>query len=206
MTHKDVVTLLKSVDGAVDMEVGPPDEATLSNDQQDSSDDGTDRSVTLLYYPWYFLFWNERWSVVRTQQIMIMPNCIAPPVIPSLAVQHCLFSTELEWDAYSLCSIHHAYLLFFSVSDAKEVVLLKGSEGLGFSIVGGYGSPHGNLPIYIKTVFERGAAAADGRLKRGDRIISVNGESLEGATHEEAVSILKNSRGTIVLQVVPAPT
>lgn len=56
MTHKDVVTLLKSVDGAVDMEVGPPDEATLSNDQQDSSDDGTDRSVTLLYYPWYFLF------------------------------------------------------------------------------------------------------------------------------------------------------
>jgi len=85
-------------------------------------------------------------------------------------------------------------------------VLLKGSEGLGFSIVGGYGSPHGNLPIYIKTVFERGAAAADGRLKRGDRIISVNGESLEGATHEEAVSILKNSRGTIVLQVVPAPT
>lgn len=85
-------------------------------------------------------------------------------------------------------------------------MLLKGSEGLGFSIVGGYGSPHGNLPIYIKTVFERGAAAADGRLKRGDRIISVNGESLEGATHEEAVSILKNSRGTIVLQVVPAPT
>lgn len=87
----------------------------------------------------------------------------------------------------------------------KEVVLIKGTEGLGFSIVGGFGSPHGNLPIYIKTVFERGAAAADGRLKRGDRIISVNGQSLEGATHEQAVSILKNSTGTITLHVIPAP-
>jgi len=87
-----------------------------------------------------------------------------------------------------------------------EVVLVKGSEGLGFSIVGGFGSPHGNLPIYIKTVFERGAASNDGRLKRGDRIISVNGHKLDGATHEEAVSVLKNSKGTIRLEVVPAPT
>lgn len=81
---------------------------------------------------------------------------------------------------------------------------MKGSEGLGFSIVGGFGSPHGNLPIYIKTVFEKGAAASDGRLKRGDRIVSVNGSSLEGATHEEAVSLLKSSKGTIVLIVMPA--
>ena len=88
--------------------------------------------------------------------------------------------------------------------ELKEVVLLKGAEGLGFSIVGGFGSPHGNLPIYIKTVFEKGAAASDGRLKRGDRIVSVNGTSLEGATHEEAVSLLKSSKGTIVLLVMPA--
>ncbi|XP_067937572.1 multiple PDZ domain protein-like isoform X4 [Watersipora subatra] len=91
-----------------------------------------------------------------------------------------------------------------SQAELKEVVLLKGTEGLGFSIVGGFGSPHGNLPIYIKTVFEKGAAATDGRLKRGDRIVSVNGESLEGATHEEAVSLLKSSKGTIVLIVMPA--
>ena len=96
--------------------------------------------------------------------------------------------------------------VFCRQADLRVVVLLKGSEGLGFSIVGGFGSPHGNLPIYIKTVFERGAAAADGRLKRGDRIVSVNGQSLEGATHEQAVSVLKNSKGTIVLKVIPAPT
>ncbi|KAI1891912.1 hypothetical protein AGOR_G00148600 [Albula goreensis] len=85
---------------------------------------------------------------------------------------------------------------------AKTITLEKGSEGLGFSIVGGFGSPHGDLPIYVKTVFSKGAAAVDGRLKRGDQILSVNGESLEGATHEQAVAVLKKQRGAVTLAVL----
>ncbi|XP_071059059.1 inaD-like protein isoform X2 [Pseudochaenichthys georgianus] len=84
----------------------------------------------------------------------------------------------------------------------RSISLAKGSEGLGFSIVGGFGSPHGDLPIYVKTVFSKGAAAVDGRLKRGDQILSVNGESLQGATHEQAVSILKRQRGTVTLDIL----
>uniref|UniRef100_A0A3B4VFU2 PATJ crumbs cell polarity complex component n=1 Tax=Seriola dumerili TaxID=41447 RepID=A0A3B4VFU2_SERDU len=84
----------------------------------------------------------------------------------------------------------------------RSISLEKGSEGLGFSIVGGFGSPHGDLPIYVKTVFSKGAAAVDGRLKRGDQILSVNGESLQGATHEQAVAILKKQRGTVTLDVL----
>nr|XP_040039864.1 inaD-like protein isoform X2 [Gasterosteus aculeatus aculeatus] len=83
-----------------------------------------------------------------------------------------------------------------------SISLQKGSEGLGFSIVGGFGSPHGDLPIYVKTVFSKGAAAVDGRLKRGDQILSVNGESLQGATHEQAVAILKKQRGSVALDVL----
>ncbi|MCJ8749016.1 hypothetical protein PDJAM_G00171360 [Pangasius djambal] len=84
----------------------------------------------------------------------------------------------------------------------KTISLERGPDGLGFSIVGGFGSPHGDLPIYVKTVFGKGAAAEDGRLKRGDQIVAVNGQSLEGVTHEEAVGILKKTKGTITLTIL----
>ncbi|XP_032884434.1 inaD-like protein isoform X4 [Amblyraja radiata] len=82
------------------------------------------------------------------------------------------------------------------------ITLEKGPDGLGFSIVGGHGSPHGDLPIYVKTVFAKGAATDDNRLKRGDQILAVNGESLEGVTHEQAVDILKRQKGTVTLTVL----
>ncbi|XP_028660975.2 multiple PDZ domain protein isoform X2 [Erpetoichthys calabaricus] len=84
----------------------------------------------------------------------------------------------------------------------KNITLDRGPDGLGFSIVGGFGSPHGDLPIYVKTVFTKGAAAEDGRLKRGDQIIAVNGQSLEAVSHEEAVAILKRTKGSVTLTVL----
>nr|XP_018667523.1 multiple PDZ domain protein isoform X3 [Ciona intestinalis] len=85
-----------------------------------------------------------------------------------------------------------------------DIELNRGSDGLGFSIVGGHGSPHGDLPIYVKSVFSVGAAAVDGRLRRGDRIVSVNGEKLDGYTHEEAAEALKRRATRIILRVVPS--
>ncbi|XP_076440222.1 multiple PDZ domain protein-like isoform X9 [Babylonia areolata] len=84
----------------------------------------------------------------------------------------------------------------------KTVTLERGPDGLGFSIVGGHGSPHGDLPIYVKNVFAKGAAAENGQLARGDQILSVNGQSLDGVTHEQAVNILKNSRGKVTLVIL----
>ena len=84
----------------------------------------------------------------------------------------------------------------------KTVVLERGPDGLGFSIVGGHGSPHGDLPIYVKNVFSKGAASENGQLKRGDQILSVNGQSLEGLNHEEAVNILKNAKGSVTMSVL----
>ena len=69
--------------------------------------------------------------------------------------------------------------ILFHRAQVKLIHLERGTEGLGFSIVGGYGSPHGDLPIYVKTVFEKGAAAKDQRLKRGDQILAVNENSLD---------------------------
>lgn len=38
-------------------------------------------------------------------------------------------------------------------------------------------------------------------LKVGDRIVSINGQSLNGLSHADAVNLLKNAYGTIILQV-----
>ncbi|XP_029950360.1 multiple PDZ domain protein [Salarias fasciatus] len=99
--------------------------------------------------------------------------------------------SSLTWTHNNLCARMY-----------KTITLDRGSSGLGFSIVGGFGSPHGDLPIYIKTIFSKGAAMEDGRLKRGDQIIAVNGHCLEGVTHAEAVDILKKTKGTVVLTVL----
>ena len=58
------------------------------------------------------------------------------------------------------------------------------------------------MPIFVKTVFEKGAAAEQGGLKRGDQILTVNSISLEGLSHQEAVNILKNCEGNVILQIL----
>ncbi|KAK4298476.1 hypothetical protein Pmani_029175 [Petrolisthes manimaculis] len=86
----------------------------------------------------------------------------------------------------------------------RTIVLERRDDGLGFSIVGGFGSNLGDLPIYVKSVFERGAAAREGSLRRGDQILEVNGQSLAGLTHSDAVAILKEARGSVALTILPS--
>lgn len=86
----------------------------------------------------------------------------------------------------------------------RTILLERRDDGLGFSIVGGFGSNLGDLPIYVKSVFERGAAAREGSLRRGDQILEVNGESLSGLTHADAVAILKEARGSVALTILPS--
>ncbi|OBS57859.1 hypothetical protein A6R68_11022, partial [Neotoma lepida] len=47
--------------------------------------------------------------------------------------------------------------------------------------------------IYVKAIIPKGAAESDGRIHKGDRVLAVNGVSLEGATHKQAVETLRNT-------------
>ncbi|XP_052393234.1 tyrosine-protein phosphatase non-receptor type 13 isoform X3 [Carassius gibelio] len=47
--------------------------------------------------------------------------------------------------------------------------------------------------IYVKGVIPKGAAELDGRIKKGDRVVAVNGKSLEGASHKQAVEMLRDT-------------
>uniref|UniRef100_A0A8D8LUH5 Protein lap4 n=1 Tax=Cacopsylla melanoneura TaxID=428564 RepID=A0A8D8LUH5_9HEMI len=70
--------------------------------------------------------------------------------------------------------------------------LIRDQNGLGFSIAGGKGCKSGSNTdtIFISRITEGGAAERDGKLQIGDRIVSINGVDVEGARHDQAVSML----------------
>nr|XP_058957238.1 protein scribble homolog isoform X2 [Pocillopora verrucosa] len=90
----------------------------------------------------------------------------------------------------------------------QEVYLHKGpGERLGISIRGGAKGHPGNPldksdeGIFVSKVNEGGVAYKDGRLKVGQRLLEVNGTSLLGATHLEAVRSLRGIGDDLTLLV-----
>ncbi|XP_061848948.1 tyrosine-protein phosphatase non-receptor type 13 isoform X2 [Colius striatus] len=87
---------------------------------------------------------------------------------------------------------------FLKPGDIFEVELAKKDNGLGISVTvlfdkGGVNTSIRHGGIYVKAIIPKGAAEADGRIEKGDRVLSVNGISLEGATHKQAVETLRNT-------------
>ncbi|XP_046742098.1 protein lap4 isoform X3 [Diprion similis] len=103
-------------------------------------------------------------------------------------------------DSYQLVEIEY-------IPVTELTIVKEPGEKLGMHIKGGLrgqrGNPldHTDEGVFISKINSGGAAKRDSRLKVGMRLLEVNGTSLLGATHQEAVNILRCSGNTITLVV-----
>ncbi|XP_075165334.1 patj crumbs cell polarity complex component [Haematobia irritans] len=82
-------------------------------------------------------------------------------------------------------------------TEKLQVELTKDANGLGITIAGYVCEKEELSGIFVKSVSPGSAADINGRIRVNDRIIEVDGQSLQGFTNHQAVELLKQS-GQIV--------
>ncbi|XP_065063880.1 tyrosine-protein phosphatase non-receptor type 13-like isoform X2 [Rhopilema esculentum] len=80
-------------------------------------------------------------------------------------------------------------------SDFFSVDLAKKNNSFGITLAGG--PEIGG--VFIKSLQTGGAAADDARLQKGDRILAINGQIIDGMTRQQAYEILKGSLNKVIL-------
>lgn len=91
-----------------------------------------------------------------------------------------------------------------SSANVVDIKLRRGPAGLGFNIVGGVDQQYvlNDNGIYVSKIKEDGAAALDGRLQEGDKILAINGIRLEDLTHKDAVELFRSAGENVELRVL----
>ncbi|XP_042590283.1 membrane-associated guanylate kinase, WW and PDZ domain-containing protein 1-like isoform X9 [Cyprinus carpio] len=70
-----------------------------------------------------------------------------------------------------------------------SVDLERDNKGFGFSLRGGR---EYNMDLYVLRLAEDGAAVRNGKMRVGDEILEINGESTKGMKHARAIELIKN--------------
>ncbi|XP_067359598.1 membrane-associated guanylate kinase, WW and PDZ domain-containing protein 1b isoform X4 [Channa argus] len=88
-----------------------------------------------------------------------------------------------------------------STQDAEfySVDLERDNKGFGFSLRGG---SEYNMDLYVLRLAEDGAAVRNGKMRVGDEILEINGESTKGMKHARAIELIKSGgrRAHLVLK------
>ncbi|CAF3924884.1 unnamed protein product, partial [Rotaria sp. Silwood2] len=84
------------------------------------------------------------------------------------------------------------------ISSERHVLLRRGPNGFGFNIISSEGVPG----TFISFIQSGGVADKSGQLRKGDRILSVNGMDLQGANHDEIGKILIGCGDTANIHVI----
>uniref|UniRef100_A0A8C6TPK1 Membrane associated guanylate kinase, WW and PDZ domain containing 2b n=1 Tax=Neogobius melanostomus TaxID=47308 RepID=A0A8C6TPK1_9GOBI len=85
-------------------------------------------------------------------------------------------------------------LLLFQDYDYFTVELEKSSKGFGFSIRGGR---EYKMDLFVLRLAEDGPAIRNGRMRVGDQIIEINGDSTRDMTHARAIELIKRGTGQV---------
>uniref|UniRef100_A0A8C4HSJ9 Discs, large homolog 3 (Drosophila) n=1 Tax=Dicentrarchus labrax TaxID=13489 RepID=A0A8C4HSJ9_DICLA len=129
----------------------------------------------------------------------VTPSRYSPPLCATLLMLFLFqFWSYLSLSAhlfYALCPALHPNAVTLFGREPRKVLLHKGSTGLGFNIVGG----EDGEGIFVSFILAGGPADLSGELRRGDRILSVNGVNLRNATHEQAAAALKRAGQTVTI-------
>ncbi|XP_061182672.1 ligand of Numb protein X 2-like isoform X2 [Saccostrea echinata] len=95
---------------------------------------------------------------------------------------------------------HSPYSSLSGQQGEKLVTVSKDAqESLGISVAGGVDSPRGDTPIYITNINITGCLGKTKQVKKGDILLSINGKSLLGLSHNQAVNLVKlNTEAKVV--------
>ncbi|XP_026274211.2 pro-interleukin-16 [Frankliniella occidentalis] len=88
-----------------------------------------------------------------------------------------------------------------SSHEVLVVILHRETAGASVGITLAGGADYETKEITVHKVLSGSPAERDGRLQKGDRILSINGRNMKGVTHRESLAILKAPRPEVVLVV-----
>uniref|UniRef100_A0A8C7RKB4 Discs large MAGUK scaffold protein 3 n=1 Tax=Oncorhynchus mykiss TaxID=8022 RepID=A0A8C7RKB4_ONCMY len=185
--HEEAVAALKNTSDMVYLKVAKPGPVHL-NDMYAPPDYSSSTYLLLLATPVY------------SQPPQVTPSRYSPDPRHMLGEED--FTRSVPFFAciflYYLIVLHPALrpdaVALFG-REPRKVLLHKGSTGLGFNIVGG----EDGEGIFVSFILAGGPADLSGELRRGDRILSVNGVNLRNATHEQAAAALKRAGQTVTI-------
>lgn len=106
---------------------------------------------------------------------------------------HSISQQHAQPPTHSRPSSHKDLTQCVTCQEKHITVKKEPHESLGMTVAGGRGSKSGELPIFVTSVPPHGCLARDGRIKRGDVLLNINGIDLTNLSHSEAVAMLKAS-------------
>uniref|UniRef100_A0A667YDW2 Membrane associated guanylate kinase, WW and PDZ domain containing 2 n=1 Tax=Myripristis murdjan TaxID=586833 RepID=A0A667YDW2_9TELE len=105
-----------------------------------------------------------------------------------LGLKICIYTTTLQLCFLCLCLQCNGPIFCLQDFDYFTVELEKSVKGFGFSIRGGR---EYKMDLFVLRLAEDGPAIRNGRMRVGDQIIEINGDSTRDMTHARAIELIK---------------